>query len=175
MASKRPTYRKQHKRGTTTQPRRYAAGTSVTTDRSRTEVEKLLKCHGATGFICAWDDEADTEVLMCRIQGRMLRFNVTKPQIQNFMYTEQGRPRMAALAEKARMAEYRRRWRALLLLVKAKLEAIAAEVSTFDREFLADMCLSTGDTVGQWMGTQLDAVYMEGKMPLQLPGIIQGS
>lgn len=41
----------------------------------------------------------------------------------------------------------RQRGRALLLVIKAKLESIEAEVETFEQAFLANVVLSNGDTV----------------------------
>jgi len=151
-------------------PARYATGTNVPADRSRLEIERLLKRHGASGFMSGWDESSCAEQIMCKLEGRMLKFTVETPQPSQFMQTEKGRQRTTNAAEKACEAEHKRRWRALLLLVKAKLEAIAAELSTVEHEFLADIYLPDGNTVGQWIGKQLDEVYEQGGMPPLLPG-----
>ena len=64
----------------------------------------------------------------------------------------------------------RQRWRALVLIVKAKLEAIEAGISTLEREFLADIIMPNNQTVGQWLAPQIEQVYLTGKMPPLLPG-----
>ena len=64
----------------------------------------------------------------------------------------------------------RQRWRALALVIKAKLEAVEADITTLEAEFLAHIALPSGATVGEWVGPQLDAVYGSGEMPALLPG-----
>jgi hypothetical protein len=56
------------------------------------------------------------------------------------------------------------------LLIKAKLEAVESEISTVETEFMTWMVLPNGETVGQWMMPQLEAIYQSGKMPPLLPG-----
>jgi hypothetical protein len=62
-------------------------------------------------------------------------------------------------------AEERRRWRAQLLLVKAKLEMIATGDSTVEREFLADMLMPNGKTVGSQALPALAESYRTGAPP----------
>ena len=57
-----------------------------------------------------------------------------------------------------------------MLIVKAKLEAIEAGISTIEREFLADVVMPNNQTVGQWLAPQIEQVYLSGKMPPLLPG-----
>lgn len=61
-------------------------------------------------------------------------------------------------------AEIRRRYRALLLVLKAKLEAVQSQIVTFDEEFLAHIVINGGDTVGDRMVPQLSEVIV-GRMP----------
>jgi hypothetical protein len=58
----------------------------------------------------------------------------------------------------------------VLLIIKAKLEAIDAGISTFDAEFLSSIMLPSGATVGEWAEPQLDRIYATGQMPRLLPG-----
>jgi hypothetical protein len=67
--------------------------------------------------------------------------------------------------------EERARWRALLLVLKAKLEAVESGISTIEREFLADVLLPNGMTIGAWLQPQLEAAYEGGGMPELLPHI----
>lgn len=63
----------------------------------------------------------------------------------------------------------RAKWRALLLIVKAKLEAVAQGISTVEREFLADVVTINGQTVQQlYGGDVLRLAEAEGAKPLLL-------
>jgi len=63
----------------------------------------------------------------------------------------------------------RQRWRALLLVIKAKLEAVTAGISTIETEFLANIVLPDNTTAGEWMLPQIDRAYRTGEMPPLLP------
>ena len=58
----------------------------------------------------------------------------------------------------------RQRWRALVLMVKGKLEGIECGIATIENEFLAYACLPNGQTVGQWIQPQMKKV-LKGDMP----------
>jgi len=73
----------------------------------------------------------------------------------------------SAAGEKAAQ-ERRRRWRALLLVIKAKLEAVSSGISTLEREFLADVVLPNSKTVSEWLGPQMQALHQSGQMPTAL-------
>ena len=45
----------------------------------------------------------------------------------------------------------RQRCRALLLIIRAKLEAVESGMTTLESEFLANILLPDGGTVGQWL------------------------
>jgi hypothetical protein len=45
-------------------------------------------------------------------------------------------------------AATRQRWRALVLVLKAKLEAVASGISTLEAEFLANVVMADGRTIG---------------------------
>jgi hypothetical protein len=57
------------------------------------------------------------------------------------------------------------RWRALALVIKAKLEAVQQGISTFEDEFLAQTVLPDGNTLSRWIQPQLTSVYATGHMP----------
>ena len=59
----------------------------------------------------------------------------------------------------------RSRWRALTLIITAKLEAVA-----FEEEFAVHMVLPGGETVGQWLVPQI-AEYKSNEMPPMIPGV----
>jgi hypothetical protein len=68
----------------------------------------------------------------------------------------------------------RQRWRALALVIKAKLEAFESGIETFEQAFLANILLPDGQTVGQWMVPQVEQAYLTGTMPGLLPMLGDG-
>jgi hypothetical protein len=154
---------------------RYAENTSVPSDRSRAEIEKTLQRYGAEGFMYGW--EGTQAIIGFRAHGRMIRFILPMPdrQAATFWRTPgRGRLRSAAQAEEAYEQAVRQCWRALALAIKAKLEAVAAGITTFNDEFLAHTMLPDGSTVGAWAAPQLDEVYARGVMPQFLPALPPG-
>lgn len=150
----------------------YAASTTVSTDRSKAEIEKTLVRYGAEGFMYGF--EGDLVIVGFRMLGRMIRFRLPVPPIDDFRISPGGRHRTQRAAEEAQAQATRARWRALLLIIKAKLEAIETGVTTFEDEFLAHTLLPSGQTVGDFMIPQVAQVYATGQMPSFLPGVDLG-
>lgn len=69
----------------------------------------------------------------------------------------------------------RQRWRALALVIKAKLEAVETGIVSFEQEFLPHLVLPNGGTVHEWLAPQMEAVYDKGVMPRLLPQLTAGS
>lgn len=149
--------------------RRYAEGTTVPVERSRAELERILRKAGATGFVSAWDEDQGVARLIFRLEGKMIRLEVWDPDPAAFTKTSNGRRRKPADIEAAVEKELMRKWRAQVLLVKAKLEMIASGETSIEREFLADMLLPNGQTLGQEMIPRLAEAYETGKMSTSLP------
>lgn len=147
---------------------RYAANTSVSVVNSQAEIERTLARYGASGFLRGWD--AEKAFLAFSIQQRQVRFVLPMPDKKDFRYTESGRARKSQQSiDDAWEQACRQRWRALALVVKAKLEAVEAGISTFEDEFLAHIMLPNGSLVGQWMKPQIETAYSTGVMPPLLP------
>jgi hypothetical protein len=122
----------------------YASRTKVPADRTRLEIEVLMRKRGADQFMSGQDN--DGAVLAFRLNGRHLRFTL---------------PLGKGLTEQ----RIRSRWRALLLVIKAKLEAIDIGILTVEDAFLADIVLPDRQTVAEVMRPQIEAAYASGKMP----------
>jgi hypothetical protein len=150
------------------EPRRYAEGTEVSAEKSRAELESLLDKHGATEVMFHKDSERTTVVF--RKNGVMVRLRVEYPKRADFKKSQQGYVRGEPDITKHCDAEWRRIWRAQLLIVKAKLEMIATGGSTFEREFLADMLLADGQTVVEVALPRIMESYQTGQMPSLLLG-----
>jgi hypothetical protein len=148
----------------------YAAKTKVPVERSKAEVEKILRKAGATQFVSGWDEKRGMSRIQCHLDDRILQFSVLKPDPAEFEETEQGYERAPNQVRIEVEREERRRWRALVLIIKAKLEVIEAGMSSIEEEFLANVLLPNQTTMGQWAHKQLEAAYGGNVMPKLLPG-----
>ena len=151
---------------------RYAENTSVSSEASRGEIERTLQRYGATGFAYGW--EADIAMIGFKMRGRQIKFVLTMPDRSSREFTHTAArnwPREPAAAQAEWEKACRQRWRALALVVKAKLEAVEAGITTFEDEFLAATLLPNGSTVGQWAHEQIEQAYQKNQMPALLPGV----
>ena len=149
---------------------RYAENTSVGSDRSRSEIEKTLSRYGATGFMYGWNN--GNAIIAFETQNRRVKFVLKLPDrnAEAHTRTPTGRKtRSSAQVEAAYEKAVRQKWRALSLVIKAKLEAVESEITTFDEEFMAHIQLPSGQTVGEWMVPQIVETYAGGGMPPLLP------
>lgn len=150
---------------------RYAESTSVSSDKSRAEIESTLRRYGADQFMYGWD--ATSAVVMFQAEGRRVKFQLPMPdrRAREFTHTDtRNLARTPAQAEAAWEQACRQRWRALALVIKAKLEAVDTGITEFESEFLAHIVLPDGTTVAQWARPQLARAYALGTMPALLPG-----
>ncbi|MET3483173.1 hypothetical protein [Methylobacterium sp. 1973] len=118
--------------------RRYAADTSVPMDRSISEIRTTVRRYGASEFAHM---ESDTQAAIhFTMRGRRILFRLAMPDPKDaeFTKTETGRDRSASAAETAWEQACRSRWRALALVIKAKLEAVEVGIVVFEDEFLAN-------------------------------------
>jgi hypothetical protein len=122
----------------------YAAGTAVPVERSRAAIEAELTKRGATAFGYNW---TGTEAVVAfTLNGLLVRMRLALPDRADYQdYTAGNRRRVAG--QKVHDDEVRRRWRALFLVVKAKLVAVDEGITSLEREFLADVVLPAGVTV----------------------------
>jgi hypothetical protein len=100
----------------------------------------------------------------------MVRFDLTlpDPDSEEFHTTPAGRRRRNEdAAYKAWEQACRQRWRALTLVIKAKLEAVESGITTFDVEFLPHMLVpgARGKVFHEVALPQIDEAYSSGKMP----------
>lgn len=148
---------------------RYAERTEVPSDRSRGEIEKTLKRYGATQFAYGWDRTGAAIAFVAH--GRQIRFTLPlpDPDERQFTRTPTGRPRSSAQADAEYERAVRQRWRALSLVVKAKLEAVEAGIAVFEDEFLAYTVLPGGETVGHAIAPRIEEAYRSGQVPALMP------
>ncbi len=125
----------------------YAQNTQVSTDRSLSEIKSTLMRYGADQF--AVMESRDSASVAFTYSARHVRFDLAMPRRDDeaFTRTPTGKARVASAAESEWEKACRQRWRALALVVKAKLEAVEAGISTFDQEFFAHLVLPGGKSV----------------------------
>ncbi|WP_437958551.1 hypothetical protein WME76_02075 [Sorangium sp. So ce119] len=143
----------------------YAKGTEVSVERSKAELDGLLSRAGATQRGVVQDDVAGTETVVFAMAGRHVRLALPLPKLASVVVRSRGRRSWEEARRRAWEQQCRERWRAMVLLVKAKLETIALGLSTVEREFLADLYLPDGSTVGEALRPQLEEAYRSGSMP----------
>lgn len=136
-----------------TRPRAFASETKVPVVQSRVEIERLLVRHKCTQFLVGVDMETARARVQFKAHQRIVRFEVALPE------------RKAFRNERGFEQAERQRWRALLLVIKAKLEAVENEIATFEQEFLAHIVLPNQQTVGEFILPTVAYVYETGKMP----------
>lgn len=162
----------------------YAAKTTVTAERSRAELETLLQKHGATQRGIMVDDadpESSKAVILFQLDKKTFRLEVTLPTASE-IWRDFKRPlprgfrrwthtQRDTWVTKEVQQRSRERWRAILLVVKAKLEFIALGASTAEREFFGDLVLPDGRRLYAVVHPQLDAPAAPGAAtpPILLP------
>lgn len=148
----------------------YAANTEVSSDRSRAEIERVLTRYGATQFMYGWDEDGAMVAFVA--SHRQVRFILPMPKRDDYGSTPTGRSRTAKAATDAWAQATRQRWRALALVIKAKLEAVESGIVTFDEEFLAHIVTPDGRRVGDAVLPVMQKAIAERQvdMPALLPG-----
>lgn len=129
----------------------YADKTRVPIDVSKKEIESTLTRYGASSF--GYFSEPGKAIIVFEAKDRRLRFDLPLPT--------GGSDKDAK--------EARRRWRAFLLCIKAKLESVASEIETFEEAFLAHVVLGDGLTVYQHTRDRIAVAYQSGEIKALLP------
>jgi len=147
----------------------YASNTSVSREGSIQEIERMLIRNGATKFSYGWD-QGRAAVTFC-LKGYYIRFLLTMPDqdAKEFCFTPTGRKRRSPSDARAAWEQAcRARWRALALVIKAKLEAVQAGITIIEDEFLAHIVMPDGKTVGHSIIPAINEAYQTGLMPSRM-------
>src|SRR3990167_11457880 len=115
----------------------YARQTMVSTERSKAEIERTLARYGAASF--AYASKQDAAMIEFQVGGKRIRFIMPLPDrnSQGIVYDGRRHKRSPEQQAVAWDQACRVSWRALALLVKAKLESVASKITTLEQEFLA--------------------------------------
>lgn len=148
----------------------FASNTSVSSEKSRAEIERTLTRYGAGQFMYGWDQ--DRAIVGFSMADRQIKFILKMPDrdAKEFWFTpNKNQKRSPDQAAKEYEQAVRQKWRALNLVIKAKLEAVESGITEFDDEFLAHIVLPNGSTTGDFIKPQIVAAYETGNMPELLP------
>lgn len=155
----------------TPKPRKFAEGTGVPVERSRGEIERLLKRHKATGFF--YGEQNERAMIGFELGGRRYHMDLTYPPLESYRFMQAGfagpRERSVDQMETAQEKEKQRLWRGLLLLVKAKLEAVADGIALLEMELMPYTVMPNGQRAGEWLEPQIEQAYSTKRMPPLLP------
>lgn len=147
----------------------YAATTSVPIAVTKAQIEELVKQHGGTEF--ATYQGKDFAQIAFTANGRSVRFTLRIPSYRSpeFERTKTGVFRREKAIVEAWNQACRSRWRALMLVIRAKLESVESEIETFEEAFLANIILDDGATVYERALPAIEAHYAGGQAIALLP------
>lgn len=147
----------------------YAHGTTTTIAESKQEIGRILTRYKAG--VPIFHEEETVHHLQFSIGKRPILINLPVPPPlgpASKYYNNAERAKHVALRAK-RDKEVQRRYRALALVLKAKLEAVESGIATVEQEFLSDLLLPNGQRVGDAVGEQLVRVYEQHAGVIALP------
>lgn len=153
--------------------RKFAENTEVPVERSRAEIEGLIVRYGATST--AFFNSQSESMIAFEAKGRRVIFRLPLPDraqkdIACYRHsTGKMVPRTDVQVQAAWERACRQRWRALALVIKAKLEAVECGISLFEDEFLANIVMPDGKTVSDHVRPRIAAAYESGSMQPLLP------
>lgn len=142
----------------------YANRTTVEVISSQNEIERILDRYGASAY--AYAKQNDKVVIQFDMRKRRIRFLLTLPPRKDFELTDKGKKRTSQTAiDEAHQQAIRARWRALTLVIKAKLESVASGIEEFEEAFMGQIMLPNGQSTQEWMAPQIASAYETGAMP----------
>lgn len=151
---------------------KYAEQTSVPVERSKAEIEGLLARYGADQFVSGWSE--GKAVIAFVASGRRVKFilPLPDPKADIFRYRlYKDKPvshgqELSPAAQRERWEQAcRQRWRALALVIKAKLEAVESGITSFEEEFYSHVVMPDGRTLYESTKEQVAIAYKTGKIP----------
>ncbi|PTR05377.1 MULTISPECIES: hypothetical protein [unclassified Novosphingobium] len=147
----------------------YAETTTVPFEKSMAEIVGIVRRAGAGQIIQA---EGDGEfVIQFTLAERQIRFRL--PLHTTYSGPAKSGNGRAIDGSKVLEQRNRQRGRALLLVIKAKLESVESGVETFEEAFLAHVVMSDGHTVYERISQGLALEYQQGR-PDPVAGLLGG-
>jgi hypothetical protein len=132
----------------------------------------MLRRYNASGF-GVWE-ESGQAIVQFAVNDRLVRFVLPLPlrDAPEFRKNPKRGVRSPEAQNRAWEQACRQRWRALALVIKAKLEAVECGISEFEKEFLAFIVDPVSKkTIGDILLPLLAQRHLENPdMPIGLPG-----
>lgn len=130
---------------------RFASSTKVSVEQTRTEIERTLSRYGATAF--GYMSQAGRAIIAFEAAKRHIKITVPLPVGDSDKEKQDGR----------------QRWRALLLVIKAKLESVESGIETLEEAFYANIVMPDGRTIYEATRENVAIAYDGGKVQGLLP------
>lgn len=148
---------------------RYANKTAVSPSRSVEEIDRILRRYKATQFATGWDEEHGRGLVSFKVNSISYKLEIPIPQKDELKIGPRNRRRTQLQIDGVWEQIYRQRWRAMALVIKAKLEAVECGISTFEQEFMTNIMLPGGQTVRDFLAPQLEYAIEHGTLPKGSP------
>lgn len=140
----------------------YAATTTVPVERSIADIGSLVRKRGGQRF--AYFEEPERISIAFEMEDRKIRFTVALADWNEPRFAKDGRNSNRSVDQRRSAADQvnRSRVRALLLVIKAKLESVEARVETFEQAFLANVVMPDGRLLGEMVKPKVAEAYVIG-------------
>lgn len=132
-------------------PGEYAKNTEVPVSRSFDEIRRTLTRFGASAFGFEEFNSGTSVIIRFEISNLEVRMAMTMPPKSEFYLSPTGRERTYTAIETEWEKACRQRWRSLANGIKAKLALVDDGISTIEREFMSDIVMPNGMTIGDMM------------------------
>lgn len=140
----------------------YAEKTNVQFEKSIAEIIGLLRKNGADRI--GQMEEKLRFTIQFFAHDRLIRFRVLFPLIEDMPVVDGRNSRLTNAQRLDRLEQAKRqRGRALMLVIKAKLESVESQVETFEEAFLANVVLSDGMTMYERVKEPIAIEYKTGE------------
>jgi len=148
---------------------KFAENTTVPVEKSRAEIEKLITRYGATST--AFMAAPGRAIICFEAKGRRIMFELKLPDRTEKRFLRDGRDSLMPPHKQIEKWEQacRQSWRALALVIKAKLEAVETGITSFEDEFLAHIVMPDGQTVATHIKPRIAEAYAGGQMLALMP------
>ena len=149
----------------------FAEKTDVPLERSIAEIIGMLRKAGAQRI--AQYEEPDRFTIFFHMADRYVQFRV--PLVTE--YRGPSRHGNGAPVDRQKWIDQRNRQkgRALMLVIKAKLESVESQVETFEEAFLANVVMADGATLYERISDRIQIEYEQGTPQPMLPDFSGGA
>jgi hypothetical protein len=144
----------------------YAEGTKVSVEKSQDEIRALLARHGCKQFALFSGENKDA--IQFVLAGLPYRFEVLRPTRKEVQERWAQAGRRVSLVydwDSKVQGEWRRRWRARLLWLKATLEFAEDDEQFIAQALMSQLVLPDQSTFGEWAEKKMPEIYSTGRLP----------